>query len=113
VRQDNGSADRLAQRAFLLLLCRLFRHGHSQAVDTGMLNDSNIGTIPPPFVPDGADAASTQSSASPGIRSHEPYHLLLQLGIYFIGYGHNVGKQRVESQSLHVFVQHGKNADLQ
>ena len=39
-----------------------------------------------------------------GIRNLEVLHLLLQLRIYLVRDGHNVGKDRTEFQILHVLV---------
>jgi len=47
------------------------------------------------------------------VGGHETQHLFFQLRIHLVRDGHHVGQQRFELQLIHVFVQRGKNTDLQ
>jgi hypothetical protein len=47
------------------------------------------------------------------IRGHETQHLLFQLRVHLVRDRHHVGQQRFEFLLIHVFVQRGKNTDLQ
>jgi hypothetical protein len=57
--------------------------------------------------------AHTVLLAFGGIGGHEAQHLLLQLRIHLVRNCHYVGKQRAKFQIVRVFVQCGKNGDLQ